>query len=362
MAYAESVTYSVMVNGEQAGGCSRREIQGIKFGPNADPVSYLMFVDDTLLLGRATINEAIQFKRILQQATISGILGMPEVITHGKYLGLPTTIGTSKKEVFSSIVDKVKHKVEDWKSRLLSKASKELNTGGGLQKRKKQYTGQPGPNSVNLSKSKEDGRLGFRDIRLFNLAFLSKQAWKIIWEPDSPLSKALKCKYFPESDFWNPQLGHKPSYTWRRILYVRDFFSKGVEWDIGDGHSINIWQHRCVQHTWSKHPITPIQDSHRDLKVSDLIDAEIGSLKWMLKRSYYYPFRISIEQIDQSGVLIRATQNNLPTPDNLIKRKIQADSQCKLCHSYEENTLHVFNDCKFIKPSSPSKRVQRLTR
>ena len=51
---------------------------------------------------------------------------MPEVESHGKYLGLPSTVGVSKKEVFASIVERVKHRVEDWKPRLLSKAGKEI--------------------------------------------------------------------------------------------------------------------------------------------------------------------------------------------------------------------------------------------
>ncbi|GAA0157557.1 hypothetical protein LIER_38476 [Lithospermum erythrorhizon] len=107
-----------------------------------------MFADDTLLLGTASVEEAITIKGILntyeswsgqlvspQKSTIVfspnveehtrreiyTILGMLVVDNHGKYLGLPSTIGTSKKEVFNSIVNRVKTKVDNWKSRLLSK-------------------------------------------------------------------------------------------------------------------------------------------------------------------------------------------------------------------------------------------------
>ena len=36
-----------------------------------------------------------------------------------------------------------------------------------------------------ISKSKFMGRLGFRNIELFNLALLAGQAWHLVQEPDS---------------------------------------------------------------------------------------------------------------------------------------------------------------------------------
>ncbi|GAA0145185.1 hypothetical protein LIER_05437 [Lithospermum erythrorhizon] len=112
-----------------------------------------MFADDALLLGCATLSEAAKFKSILDtyeswsgqfvnvqkstllfspnvsgttRTTISEMMGLTEVNSYKKHLGLPTTIGSSKKEVFSTIVDRVKAKVANWKPRLLSTAGKEV--------------------------------------------------------------------------------------------------------------------------------------------------------------------------------------------------------------------------------------------
>ncbi|GAA0142021.1 hypothetical protein LIER_35499 [Lithospermum erythrorhizon] len=185
MEYVESVTYSVLVNGEQTGflqpgrflrqgdplspylfiicteglisllkaACSRGDLQGVQMGQGMDPLTHLMLVDDTFLYGHAIIQEAHVFKSIFHtyehwsgqlvsvqksaiqfspnvdegtREAISRILGMPEITSHGTYLGLPTTIGASKKAIFNSIIDRAKVKVVDWKPSLLSKAGMEV--------------------------------------------------------------------------------------------------------------------------------------------------------------------------------------------------------------------------------------------
>ncbi|GAA0156991.1 hypothetical protein LIER_14351 [Lithospermum erythrorhizon] len=122
-------------------------------GAELEPLSYLMFADDTLLLGKESITEAQSIMRILklyetwsgqlvsiQKSTvlfspnvdsqtrdeISGILGTAEVSTHGKYLGLPTLIGAPQKEVFKSIIDRINTKVANWNPRLLLKEGSEF--------------------------------------------------------------------------------------------------------------------------------------------------------------------------------------------------------------------------------------------
>jgi hypothetical protein len=53
--------------------------------------------------------------------------------------------------------------------------------------------------------------LGFRDIELFNLALLARQAWRILREPSSLNTRDLKTVYFPQSDILSDELGTHPS-------------------------------------------------------------------------------------------------------------------------------------------------------
>lgn len=48
-----------------------------------------------------------------------------------------------------------------------------------------------------FARSKGRGRLGFRDLRLFNQALLGRQAWRLVERPDSLCARVLKAKYYP---------------------------------------------------------------------------------------------------------------------------------------------------------------------
>lgn len=77
------------------------------------------------------------------------------------------------------------------------------------------------------------GGMGFHDLCSFNMALLTKQAWRITTNPDLLLSQVLKARYFPHSSFfvlilWTGLLGHGevPSnrdHFWRKGLWTDDF-------------------------------------------------------------------------------------------------------------------------------------------
>lgn len=52
-----------------------------------------------------------------------------------------------------------------------------------------------------LCQRKSEGELGFKDLKVFNLALLAKQGWRFIQNPSSLLHKVLKAKYFGSTSF-----------------------------------------------------------------------------------------------------------------------------------------------------------------
>lgn len=128
-------------------------LSGIKVHNSAHAVNNLLFADDTLLFGEASMEVASQFSNIIHlhesvseqlvnlsksevvfsrlkdqttQIEIARILGAPIVAAHDKYLGLPAVHARSRKKLFSFIKDKVLSRLACWQDRLdrlLSKLS-----------------------------------------------------------------------------------------------------------------------------------------------------------------------------------------------------------------------------------------------
>lgn len=70
----------------------------------------------------------------------------------------------------------------------------------------------------NMCSSKENGGLGFCDLKAFNLALLTKQGWHLQNNHGSLVHRVFQAHYFPCTDFLHAELGSKPSYAWRSIM------------------------------------------------------------------------------------------------------------------------------------------------
>ena len=85
------------------------------------------------------------------------------------------------------------------------------------------------------------GGMGFRDMEIFNLALLAKQAWRLLTRPKSLCSELLRAIYFPSNDILSAQIGNNPSKTWRAICDGIYVLRQGLIKRIGDGESTQIW-------------------------------------------------------------------------------------------------------------------------
>jgi hypothetical protein len=160
-----------------------------------------------------------------------------------KYLGLPVSIGKSRKKAFEYIKRKIWVRIQGWQEKLLSKAGKEVlikavaqaiptyamscfDLTKGLCDELNSMIGRwwwnqnDKENKIHwlswdkLTLSKKDGGLGFRDLHLFNLAMLARQAWRILTNPETLCSQVLKAKYFPNSNILRCSARDVISYTW----------------------------------------------------------------------------------------------------------------------------------------------------
>ena len=92
-----------------------------------------------------------------------------------------------------------------------------------------------------VTKTKQQGGLGIRDIKLNNEAFLPNQAWRIWTNLNGIRAKFLKQRHFPNTHFLNPTISNYGSHSWKAILKGHSILSKGTRWIVGNGQSTKFW-------------------------------------------------------------------------------------------------------------------------
>lgn len=128
-----------------------------------------------------------------------------------------------------------------------------------------------------LCESKRDGGMGFRDLKSFNLVLLGKQIWRIIFYPNSLLSRVCKAKYFPHTDVLQASPNSSASFTWKSICSALEVIRKGVCWRVGNGLNIDIWKDGWIPRDTCFTPITLNLKQHINMKVATLIDLSSGT-------------------------------------------------------------------------------------
>ncbi|GKA02896.1 hypothetical protein Tco_0675677, partial [Tanacetum coccineum] len=128
-------------------------VSGIKMARTCPIISRIFFVDDSSFFFKANRAECQNLLNILArycsasgqninfvksstlfspncpedlQQQLCDLLNVQRMDLKARYLGLPSVIGRNKNELFSFILDKVLHKMQGWKQKLLSQAGREV--------------------------------------------------------------------------------------------------------------------------------------------------------------------------------------------------------------------------------------------
>ena len=334
--------YIFILCGEVLSGLCRNaartgKLQGVRVAKGCPRVNHLLFADDTMFFCHSSPESCNNLIKILSEyeeasgqkinrnksaVTFSSktpvemknaakaILNINKEGGLGKYLGLPEHFGRKKKDLFTSVVDRIRQRAGSWSTRFLSKAGK-------LTMLKSVLTAIPnhtmscfllpvslckriqsaltrfwwdGPDGTRkmcwvswdtLTKPKAQGGLGLRDIQLFNQALLAKLAWRILTAPNCLLSRILLGKYCHNKSFLEVSVPKVCSHGWRSVLHGLELLKPHLGKAIGNGQATRVWQDSWISLDTNLKPIGPCTETVLDLRVSDLLTSD---LKWNKQR------------------------------------------------------------------------------
>jgi hypothetical protein len=132
------------------------------------------------------------------------------------------------------------------------------------------------------------GGLGFRDIELFNLSMLARQAWRILQNPEALSSRILKAVYCLTTDFLEATLGSSPSQVWRALVEGRDVMAQGLVRRIGTGERTHAWNSNWIPRDFMLRPLGS-RKSNPPVLVSSFIDATSVTWRSDLLEEFFLP-------------------------------------------------------------------------
>ncbi|GKU86994.1 hypothetical protein SLEP1_g1457 [Rubroshorea leprosula] len=330
--------------------------EGIDIGNGGMKVSHLQFADDSILFGKAVERNIWAAKSIMRifelvsglkinfvksqlfglnvsdewKSKMAHILHCKQGAFPYRYLGVP--IGSNIKSIalWKPLIKTFEKKLSQWKGRFLSfggritllnavltslpvfsmsvhllprglilsldKIRRNFLWGGGESKRKINWVSWD-----KVCKSKNEGGLGVKDLRNFNLALLGKWWSRLARGDEGLVYKVIYHKYGrPEGSWieWVNGNGHRGSMWWRNICRIdhtdlcnTGWLSGGFRLNMGDGCLVNFWKDNWTgdQPLANRFPRLFLVSTDKDKRISQMGTWREDKWQWTLhwRRSLY---------------------------------------------------------------------------
>ncbi|KAJ4751955.1 RNA-directed DNA polymerase (reverse transcriptase)-related family protein [Rhynchospora pubera] len=303
------------------------ELKGVTIARGAPTLTSLLYADDLLIFGEASYSEVWKIQNLLNvfcamsgqeigvdksriwfskhtpldvQHFISTAFAASKASSNDVYLG--TTIVANRPGDFGPLLDKIDNKLQPWKRQFLSQAGKVVLIKSVIEplllytmsttalpaatiraiegKLRAFFWDKGGASRVPLvawkliTRPKDHGGLGLKDLTSFNRSLHMKALWSIVTSSSAIWIAMVKAKYLSRATIWNSQRSTKCTALWRALLGVRQLLQDNVQWQIGNGNTCgalgepwhDMWRH-----------YQPSNAGQRRLKISDLLNSSNGT-------------------------------------------------------------------------------------
>lgn len=266
----------------------------VSISRNGPTLSHLFFADNVLLFSKATASQANVIEGILSEFagksglkvnvsksraffsaatprskidSIVSITGIRHTTSLERYLGFPMFHGRLGKRDYDFLVDKIHHRLNSWKSKLLNKAGRlalAQSVLASIPTYYMQVTWLPksicdiidkttrnfiwkgnSDKSIHLvgwdkiTKPKKEGGLGIRMARESNTAMLGKLVWDLHSSADKLWVTLMKHKYVGDNPFLDTPK-KQGSIVWNSIMKAKGVLRDGYDFRLGNGSS-SFW-------------------------------------------------------------------------------------------------------------------------
>lgn len=203
-----------------------------------------------------------------------------------------------------------------------------------------------------LSKPKNAGGLGFREIVQFNDAMLGKLAWRLLKDPTSLLARVLFGRYCTQTSFLNAQCPSSASHGWRGVLVGRDLLSKGLGWALGSGNEASIWSDPWLSTTEPMRPVGPPTFETQNWRVNRLLLS--GTDEWNVDiiRAVLPQYEATIRKLVPSAFLSQDEVVWLPNASGEYTTK-SGYAVAKLHNGTTDDRAFQWNKCIWKVDTSP---------
>ncbi|KAF7807224.1 ribonuclease H [Senna tora] len=308
-------------------------------GRNGPLLTHLLFADDILLVGEASLENAramkncldgfcsasgqkvspaksrILFSKNIDGAVKQGILNVNAFqLTNdlGRYLGMPLLHGRVSRSQFAFIMEKVNSRLAGWKTSCLSMAgrtavaksvvssipfyamqSMRIPKSISLEVERMQRNFIWGHDHEHrkahpigwstLCKPKGCGGLGFRRMELMNSAFLMKLGWKFMTEKDNLCCQVMVAKYGRNCNLTQGAISKThDSVLWKELVKLWPQVRDLQRWCVGDGSNIYFWTDKVggISTQLTAYSRGPLSENDLMVKVADFGD---GRGSWNLE-------------------------------------------------------------------------------